>query len=92
MTPSADNAINVRYLLSWAFALLVFSAGFYGLVLYEFSLDDLTKGALISLMTLAAQFVFGEALGSAVGRRSQQAFEAGTRAPNSTTPTDGTQG
>lgn len=87
MTPTADNQLNVRYLLSWIFALLVFGAGFYGLVLYEFSLDDLTKGALISLMTLAAQFVFGEALGSAVGRRSQQAFEAGVRTtPNPETP------
>ena len=68
---------TLKYLVGTAFATMVFAAGFYALVPYEFALDDLTKGALISLMTLAAQFVFGEALASSVGRRAQQSFEAG---------------
>jgi len=70
---------NIRYLVGVAFAALVFLAGFYALVLYEFALDQLIVGAFISLMTLAAQFVFGEVSAATQGRRAQQSFEAGTR-------------
>ena len=76
-----------KWLIGTAFAAFVFGAGFYGIVLYEYALDDLTKGALISLMTLAAQFVFGEALASAVGRRAQASFDAGSAAGSGPTVT-----
>jgi ABC-type uncharacterized transport system permease subunit len=74
---------NVRYIIGVAFAVMVFACGFYALVPYEFELDDLVKGAMISLMTLSAQFVFGEALANAVGRRAQQSFEAGSKSASS---------
>lgn len=78
---------TIKWLIGTAFAAFVFGAGFYGIVLYEYALDDLTKGALISLMTLAAQFVFGEALASAVGRRAQASFDAGSAASSGPTVT-----
>lgn len=77
MTPSAPDVGVLRYVIGVLFATIVFGACFYGLVLYEFNLDDLKNGALISLMTLAAQFVFGEALASSVARRSNQSFQMG---------------
>lgn len=73
---------NIRYYVSVAFAVLVFGAAFYGIVLYEYNLDDLKTGALISLMTLAAQYVFAEAVGTQAGRRAMQSFESGQRAAN----------
>ena len=76
------NDSNMRYFVSVGFAVLVFAACFYGIVLYEYNLDDLKTGALISLMTLAAQYVFAEAVGSSAGRRAQRAFESGQRAVN----------
>jgi len=71
------NRETTRYLVGVGFAILVFACGFYALVPYPFELDDLVKGAMISLMTLSAQFVFGEALAHSVGRRQQQSFDAG---------------
>lgn len=78
---------TLKWIIGTAFAAFVFFSGFYGIVLYEYALDDLTKGALISLMTLAAQFVFGEALASAVGRRAQTSFDAGSAASSPTVTT-----
>lgn len=78
---------GAKYGLRWAFALIVFGAGFYGIVLYEYALDDLTKGALISLMTLAAQFVFGEAIASSATKRQQTAFDSGVASGSTTTTT-----
>ena len=77
-----NDSNSIRYFVAVGFALIVFSACFYGIVLYEFNLDDLKTGAFISLMTLAAQFVFAEAVGSSAGRRAQQSFQAGQRAAN----------
>ena len=68
---------RTRYIIGVAFAAMVFLAGFYALVIYEYELVDLVKGAFISLMTLACQFVFGEALASSVARRQQQSYDAG---------------
>lgn len=68
-----------RYYIGVGFAALVFFASFYGLVLYEFTLNDITQGFLISVGTLSAQFVFGEALAHGVGRRAQQSFEQGAK-------------
>ena len=59
---------TARYVIGVGFAVMVFAAGFYALVPYPFELDDLVKGAMISLMTLSAQFVFGEALAHSVGQ------------------------
>jgi len=78
----SNDSNSIRYFVSVGFAVLVFSACFYGIVLYEYNLDDLKTGALISLMTLAAQYVFAEAVGSSAGRRAQRAFESGQRAVN----------
>lgn len=78
---------GAKYAMRWAFAIFVFGAGFYGIVLYEYALDDLTKGALISLMTLAAQFVFGEAIASSATRRQQTAFDSGVASGSTTTTT-----
>jgi len=77
-----NDSNSLRYFVSVAFAVLVFGASFYGIVLYEYNLDDLKTGALISLMTLAAQYVFAEAVGSQAGRRAMQSFESGQRAAN----------
>jgi hypothetical protein len=84
---------GAKYAMRWGFAILVFGSGFYGIVLYEYALDDLTKGALISLMTLAAQFVFGEAIAASSVRRSNQSFDAGVAStvsppPSATPPPD----
>jgi hypothetical protein len=81
------NSEALKYGLRWAFAIVVFGSGFYGIVLYDFALDDLTKGALISLMTLAAQFVFGEAIASSATRRQQTAFDSGMASGATTTTT-----
>lgn len=81
------EAGSARYFVGVAFAVFVFGTCFYGLVLYEFALSDITQGFLISVGTLAANFVFGEALASAVGRRAQASFEAGSAASTSTVTT-----
>ena len=47
-------------LMVFSFAVMVMVGGFYGLVIYPYVLDDLVKGAIISLMTLAAKAVFDE--------------------------------
>jgi hypothetical protein len=80
---------GAKFILRWLFAVVVFALGFYGIVLYDFALDDLTKGALISLMTLAAQSVFGEAIASGATRRQQQAYDAGV---DTTPPAEATPG
>ena len=77
---------SLRYFVGVGFAVFVFGTCFYGLVLYEFALSDITQGFLISVGTLSANFVFGEALASAVGRRAQASFEAGATASTPTPP------
>ena len=84
------NRETIRYLVGVGFAVIVFACGFYALVPYPFELDDLVKGAMISLMTLSAQFVFGEALAHSVGRRQQQSFDAGQASTTTMAPDDST--
>jgi len=81
---------TARYVIGVGFAVMVFAAGFYALVPYPFELDDLVKGAMISLMTLSAQFVFGEALAHSVGRRQQQSYDAGQASTTTLAPDDST--
>ena len=76
-----------RFLFRWLFAVIVFGACFYGIVLYEFNLDDLKTGALISLMTLAVQFVLVEGAQSSTARRQQAAFDSGVASGSTTTTT-----
>ena len=90
-TPSRET---IRYVLGVAFAVMVFACGFYALVPYPFELDDLVKGAMISLMTLSAQFVYGEALAHSVSRRQQASFDAGVTSTEPSVPSGigGTKG
>ena len=85
------EAGSARYFVGVGFAVFVFATCFYGLVIYEYALSDITQGFLISVGTLSANFVFGEALASAVGRRAQASFEAGASA-STPTPTGDTRG
>jgi hypothetical protein len=80
-----DN--NTRYYVSVAFATLVFVAGFYSLVIYEFTLTELIQGAFISLMTLAVQYVLGEQSAASTARRVRQSYEAGSAASGGPTVT-----
>lgn len=82
------NRETIRYVIGVAFAVMVFAAGFYALVPYPFELDDLVKGAMISLMTLSAQFVYGEALAHSVSRRNQASFDAGAASEQKEVPGD----
>lgn len=88
--PSMPSRETTRYLVGVAFAVLVFGCGFYALVPYPFELDDLVKGAMISLMTLSAQFVYGEALAHSVSRRNQQSYDAGQASSTTVAPEDAT--
>ena len=78
-----ESGVQTRYIVSVIFALIVFAAGFYALVLYEFALAELIQGAFISMMTLAVQYVFGEQLASGAVRRARQSFEQGAAASES---------
>ena len=84
------NRETIRYVIGVAFAVMVFACGFYALVPYPFELDDLVKGAMISLMTLSAQFVYGEALAHSVSRRNQQSYESGQASTTTMAPEDST--
>lgn len=84
------NRETIRYVIGVLFAVMVFACGFYALVPYPFELDDLVKGAMISLMTLSAQFVYGEALAHSVSRRNQASFDAGQASTTTMAPEDST--
>lgn len=92
MTPLSNDHVLVRYVVSVAFALVVFATGFYALVLYQFALPELIQGAFISMMTLAVQYVFGEQLASGATRRARQSFEAGSHAAEGSTGPAGPEG
>jgi len=76
-----DNTALVRYLVSVAFAVLVFAGMFYALVLYDFTLPELIQGAFISMGTLAVQYVFGEQVASGAARRAERSFASGQATP-----------
>ena len=68
---------TAKLLLTYLTALIILLAGFGSLVLYPYELDDLVKGAIIALMTLAAQHVFADSAATRVGRQQQVAFDSG---------------
>ena len=49
-------------------------------MLYPFELDDLVKGAVIALMTLAANHVFADSAAMRVGQQQESAFREGLNA------------
>lgn len=75
-----------RNIWGYIVAILILAGAFYGLVPYEYQLDDLTKGALIALATLAANWVFGTQVAANTARQQQAATAAGAQA-GSTIPT-----
>jgi hypothetical protein len=77
----SNDGVQIRYLVSVAFAVLVFGAMFYALVIYEFALPELIQGAFISMGTLAVQYVFGEQVASGAARRAERSFATGQHTP-----------
>ena len=47
----------MRALFTYAIAILILTGGFYALVIYPFTLDDLVKGAIIGFMALGLLYV-----------------------------------
>lgn len=64
---------TIRAWFTYITVLLVLLGGFYALVIYEFQLDDLVKGAIIGFMGMALNFVFGAEV-------AKQSVNATTRA------------
>lgn len=76
---------SIKAAMTYAFAFAVLAAAFYGLVLYEFSLDDLVKGALIAWGGTAIAFVFTQETAKQSASASSKAFGQGLN----TTPANG---
>lgn len=49
---------TLRAVATYLIAILVLIGGFYALVLYEYDLEELVKGAIIGFMSAAISFVF----------------------------------
>ncbi len=49
---------SFRVGITYLTAILILAGGWYSLVIYEFTLDDLVKGAIIGFMSAAISFVF----------------------------------
>lgn len=74
---------TIRALFSQLTALVIIIGG--GLFLYATyttkDADGLTKGAVIAIVTLAANFVFSKEVATNASRSSERAFAAGTGSP-----------
>ena len=76
------NADAFRAVATHLIAILVLVGGFYALVIYEYNLDDLVKGAIIGFMSAAISFVFGQEIAKASAAATTKALN--TPAPHST--------
>ena len=78
---------TTRAVATYFIAELVLVGANHGLVLYEFALDDLVKGALIGAATAAYTFVVAQEIAKQTSSASQKAFDQGlgTPTPNTTT-------
>jgi len=65
---------NIRAFFTYIIAILVLVGGFYALVLYEFALDDLVKGAIIGFMSASISFVFGQEIAKATATATTKAL------------------
>lgn len=70
------NIDATRALLTYVFALLVLIGGFYALVIYEYDLDELVKGAIIGFMSAAISFVFGQEIAKTTATATTKALNA----------------
>jgi len=59
------NIDAIRAFFTYVIAILILVGGFYSLVLNQFVLDDLSKGAVIGFMGAVVQFVFGAEIAKA---------------------------
>lgn len=75
------DAIKTLFALGMT-AFIQFS-GFYALVLNQYVLDDLVKGAIIGMMTGSLAWLYGDQTASRTAARQQKAFDSGLGAtPN----------
>lgn len=72
---------TIKALASYLFAFTVMGMAFYGLVLFEFTLDPLVQGALIAWGGAAISFVFAQEVAKATAAASQKAFDKGLSTP-----------
>ena len=66
--------IDARELLTYVIAILVLVGGWYSLVPYEFELDKITQGAIISFMGAAIAYVFGQSIAKQTANRTTAAL------------------
>lgn len=64
----------MRALFTYAIAILILTGGFYALVIYPYTLDDLVKGAIIGFMSAAISFVFGQEIAKATSVATTKAL------------------
>jgi len=62
-------------------SIMVLGGAFYALVIYEFQLDDLVVGAIISWVTLVLNSHFADAAASRQSRQQQAAYDSGVKTP-----------
>jgi hypothetical protein len=75
----------LRTVLTYGVVYLTLIGGFYAIVLNEFVIDDLSKGALIGFMGMALNFV----LGTAVAKQTSVATTEALMTPSPPAPSNG---
>lgn len=78
------NLDAIRAFFTYIIAILILAGGFYSLVLNQFVLDDLSKGAVIGFMGAVVQFVFGAEIAKAAVNATMKSLM--TPPPTTDTP------
>lgn len=65
---------TLRAVATYVIAILVLIGGWYSLVIYEFALEELVKGAIIGFMSTAISFVFGQEIAKTTANATTKAL------------------
>lgn len=70
---------TLKLWFTYGITFFILGGGFYALVIYEYQLDDLVKGAFLGFMGAAIAFVYGDQAATRTAVQQQKAYDAGVQ-------------